>query len=53
MFDVWMMTMHEKLELILELLALADVSGMPPLKGNFELELEVKMQKEDFGSCSQ
>ena len=41
MFDVQMMTMQEKLELIPEVLALADISGIPPLEDNSELEAEV------------
>ena len=49
-FDVQMMTTQEKLELIPELLALADVSEM--LEDNSELEAEAEMQKEDFGNCS-
>ena len=55
-FDVRMMTMEEKLELIPELLALADVSGVFPLENNSESEIELEKMpeksKEDFGSCS-
>ena len=54
-FDVRMMTVEEKLELIPELLALADVSGVPPSENNSEAEIESEMpekSKEDFGSCS-
>ena len=41
---------QEKLELIPELLALAEVSEM--LKDNSELELELEMPKENFGNHS-
>ena len=55
-FDVRMMTMEEKLELIPKLLALADISGVPPSENNSEAEIESEMMpgksKEDFGSCS-
>ena len=55
-FDVQMMTMEEKLELIPKLLALADVLGVPPSENNSEAEIELEKMpeksKEDFGSCS-
>ena len=55
-FDVRMMTMEEKLELIPKLLALADISGVPPSENNFEAEIKSEQtpekSKEDFGSCS-
>ena len=53
-FDIWMMTTQEKLELIPGLLALADVSGMPPSEDNSEPKIEEEVQKEeDFGNHSQ
>ena len=55
-FDVQMMTMEEKLELIPKLLALANMSGVPPSENNSESEIESEKMpeksKEDFGSCS-
>ena len=48
--------MEEKLELIPKLLALADISGVPPSENNSEVEVESEKMpeksKEDFGSCS-
>ena len=56
-FDVRMMTMEEKLELIPELLALADISGVPLSENNSEVEMEPEEMpeklKEDFGRCSE
>ena len=55
-FDVQMMTTQEKLELIPELLALADMLGVPPLENNSKAKMESEKtperSKEDFGSCS-
>ena len=55
-FDVQMMTTEEKLELIPELLALVDISGVPPLENNSKVEMEsekmLEKSKEDFGSSS-
>ena len=55
-FDVWMMTMEEKLELIPELLALADILGVLSSENNSEVEMELEKMpeksKEDFGSYS-
>ena len=55
-FDVRMMTMEEKLELIPELLALANILRVPALENNSEAEMELEKMpeksKEDFGSCS-
>ena len=51
-FDVRMITMEEKLELIPELLALVDVSEVPPSENNSESEKMPEKSKEDFVSCS-
>ena len=48
--------MEEKLKLIPKLLALVDVSGVPPSENNSEVDIESEKKpeksKEDFGSCS-
>ena len=44
--------MQEKLELIPELLALADISEVPLLEDNSNLEPEAERQKEDLVNCS-
>ena len=54
-FDIRLMTMEEKLELLPKFLALADVSKVPPTEnGDGEAEYDVPEAEEmsDFVTCS-
>ena len=54
LFDIWTMSMEEWLELLPELLALADMSSAPSTeaKGEAELVEVCEGEEEGFGACS-